>query len=142
MINFFGLKIHPHGVTVHFPSALYPLAAIFYTLGFFYPQHFFELSTYYVLLAAVTLTPLAYLTGLYCWRTTYKGFRTPLFDKKLILGALLFILGAALVAARTINPYISYLGGIKAGLYVGGIYLAAILPAPLGYLGGKLVFKE
>jgi uncharacterized membrane protein len=142
MVSVFGFKFHPHGVTVHFPIALYFTAALFLTLGLIFTHEFYEQSSYYVLIVAAPFTPLAYATGFYYWRTKYKGYRTPLFDKKLILGAMLWLLGFALVVARGMNPVLAYTPGIKHWLYTGGVYLAAVLPVPLGYLGGKLVFKE
>lgn len=142
MLNLFGYKVHPHGVAVHFPAALYPTAALLFTLGLFFPQQYFEISSYYVLVVAAPITPLAYATGYYYWRTKYKGYNTPLFDKKRYLGAVLWSLGFILVAVRGLNPVIAYAPGIKSWLYMGCIYLAALLPLPLGYLGGKLVFKD
>lgn len=142
MLNLFGYKVHPHGASVHFPIALYFAAALFLTLGLIFPRESYEQASFYVLTVAVPFTPVAYLTGFYYWRTKYKGYRTPLFDKKLILGAVLWGLGLVLVIVRGMDPYVAYIPGIKHWLYLAGVYIAAALPVPLGYLGGKLVFKD
>src|SRR6266498_2241777 len=111
MLNLFGYKVHPHGMMVHFPAALYPTAAILFTLGLFYPGGYFELAAYYVLIVAAPITPLAYATGYYYWRTKYKGFDTPLFFKKRTGGAILWGLGLILVLVRGLNPVIAYAPG-------------------------------
>lgn len=96
--------MHPHPVAVHFPIALGVVTAVFLVLYLVTGNTAFETSSYYVLWAALVMTPLAMLSGAVSWRFNYGRTLDARFKAKIGLSIVLLIVEAIALALRTANP--------------------------------------
>jgi predicted heme/steroid binding protein/uncharacterized membrane protein len=132
--------LHPHPVAVHFPVALGVVTAVFLILYLLTGNTAFELSGYYVLWAALVMTPLAMLSGAVSWWFNYGRIFDARFKAKISLSIVLLIVEAVALALRTANP--SSLVNRKP---VGWAYALAVivvvpLVATLGWIGVRISF--
>jgi len=132
----------PHGVAAHFPNALLPTLVLFLLLFLLSGQVSFEATSFYLLIVTILAVPPTFATGVYDWKKKYGGELTPIFRKKLILGAVLFVLGSVAMLWRLFFPDVLTSGGFSACAY--SILLFTLLGCVtlLGHYGGMLVFAK
>ncbi len=136
------IEYHWHGPSVHFHSALFPIAAILLLLYLSTGEGSLEKASFYVLGFAVLLLIGSILAGFFDWRTKYNSARTKVFQGKIRLSLLLLPLGLALVTWRAASPQLLQGGGVSQGLYTAGVVLSLAMVVRIGYLGGKLIFRR
>jgi uncharacterized membrane protein len=144
---------HLHPISVHFPNGILPAAVLFLFLALVLDAAglagraflSIELSAFHHVafldLAFVVLAmPVVLFSGFVDWKKRYKGIMTKVIRTKIICGAIVFILGIALVAWRLAAPESVMGGGIGGWLYL--VVNAGMLAAAgiAGNLGGRLVF--
>jgi len=137
---YFGL--HPHPVAVHFPVALGVVAAAFLVLYLVTGATALETSAYYMLWAALIMTPLAMLSGAVSWWFNYGQTMDLRFSGKISLSIILLILVLFATLLRMNNP-----SALLERQPLGWVYLMAVLAgvplvAGLGMIGVKLVFPS
>ena len=135
---YFGM--HPHPVAVHFPVALGVVAAVFVILYMLTGNAGFEVASYYVLGAALVMTPMAMLTGAVSWWFNYGRTLDTRFSLKISLSLILLVVEAFAMALRAANP-----GSVVQRQPLGQTYaLAAVvillLVAMLGWIGARITF--
>ena len=81
------------------------------------------------------------ISGLYDWKSKYKGAKVPLFLEKRKLALSLVIISLFLVVIRTLVPDIITSNGVLQWIYILLIFSLTPISGKLGYLGGKLVYK-
>ena len=132
--------LHPHPVAVHFPVALGVVTGVFLILYLVTGNTAFETSGYYVLWAALVMTPLAMLSGAVSWWFNYGRSFSARFKAKIGLSIVLLIVEAIALALRTANPT-----ALTNRESVGWIYALAVigvvpLVAMLGWIGARISF--
>lgn len=133
-------KLHLHPISVHFSvaySIAIPLLSVLYVLT---GGISFEMASYYMLLLGFLSAPAAGLSGFFSWKVAYKGKRTRIFTRKLILAVVLLVVITMCFFWRTLNPNI-----LTARTELSYIYLAMVVSLMpivtiLGYYGGKIVY--
>jgi len=137
------LALHPHSLSVHFPIALFIVAALFLTASLALDQRILEQAALLDLAVAVLFVPPAILAGLLSWRCNYGGIWTPIFFRKAVLSSLLLCLS---VGALVIRLGVIGLHGATSGPwwqgYVGLVLVHVPVVLGLGYLGGKITFPR
>jgi predicted heme/steroid binding protein/uncharacterized membrane protein len=131
---------HPHPVAVHFPVALGVVSAVFLLLYLVTGVAAFEVSGYFVLWAALVMTPLAMLSGAVSWWFNYGRTLDNRFKIKIGGSVVLLILEVIAVALRTTNP-----GSVAHRQALGWVYVALIVAVMahvgiLGWVGGQITF--
>lgn len=132
--------IHLHSISVHFTSALYPVALFFLILSYFY-QKDTSLSIYFHLMVLATVSaPISQITGIIDWKRKYKGAKVRIFRRKYFLGMVLCGLGIACTLWYGFNPDVVADAGVLRILFL--LLNLSILPIViyLGYLGSKIVY--
>ena len=133
-------KAHLHPVMVHFPNALFPTTLALLGLYFFTKDSSFEQASFYTMIFGALGVPGAIATGLFSWKTRFRGNVTRIFVEKMIWSAALLILASGCVILRTFIPDIAYQPGLLSWVYIGLVASLMLLVIRLGFLGGKLVF--
>jgi len=136
------LQYHWHPPSVHFHSALFPIAALLVIIYLPTREGSLEKAVFYLLGFAVLLLLGSILAGLFDWRTKYKSARTKVFQSKIRLSFVLLGLGLALLIWRGTAPRLMEASTISQGLYTAGLVVATMLVVRIGYLGGKLIFRR
>jgi uncharacterized membrane protein len=132
--------LHPHPVAVHFPVALGVVTAVFLILYLLTGNTAFELSGYYVLWAALIMTPLAMLSGAVSWWFNYGRVFDARFKAKIRLSIVLLIVKAIGLAVRTANPT-SLVNREPVGwVYALAVIVVVPLVATLGWIGARISF--
>lgn len=128
----------PHAIAAHFSNGLIPVAALYLLLAIGSGNAFFEHTVIHLLVIVLLAIPLSFISGIIDWKQKYKGAKTPIFDKKIRLSILLFLLAVSTVAIRFSNPGVMDEPGLPSWTYA--VLLLAMLPVVLllGYYGGKL----
>lgn len=133
--------LHPHPVTVHFPVALGVVAAVFLGLYLLTDNAAFETSSYYVLWAALIMSPFAMLTGAVSWWLNYKVLDAR-FKIKIGLSIVLVIVEAIGLALRVANPT-SLVDRAPVGwVYALAALVVVLLVAVLGWIGARIAFPS
>lgn len=135
------IKIHPHPISNHFPNSLFPIAGFLVILFLIYGQVCFEKAVYYCLIFGTIGSTFSLFTGLYDWKTKYKGARAPLLLEKRNLAIILMVLNYITLILKTIIPDIMYSDNNLKWVYILLILSFIPITVRIGYLGGKLVFK-
>ncbi len=126
-----------HPITAHFPNGLIPVSVFFLVLAILFDPSCVEMTAFYLLCAATVVAPFTVITGIYNWKTRYKGAVTSKFMFKLYGGIIFTILGVITIGWRLVNPEVVE---TTAGLYL-LVNLALLgLVGALGHIGGGLVF--
>jgi uncharacterized membrane protein len=126
-----------HPIMAHFPNGLIPASVFFLLLAIFFDLPCVELTAFYTLCAAVVLSPLTVITGIYSWKAHYKKAVTTRFMFKLYGGIAFVVLGSATIIWRLMTPGIVETG---TGPYVVINLVLLVLAALLGHVGGSIVF--
>lgn len=130
-----------HTVASHFPSGLLPIAFLFLVLALLLDLPVLEQMTFYLLLAALTVVPVSLASGLYEWRTRYRGIQASIFYKKIALALSLALFAGTAATLRALRPDLVYQGGPWRVLYFAVLMMALAATALLGHYGGKLIFQ-
>jgi hypothetical protein len=78
-------------------------------------------------------------SGIFDWKTKYKGRSTRIFNHKRFFGTLFLILSIVLVGWRFIDPSLPTPANPLNGLYFALIFINSGFVTYLGYLGGKFI---
>jgi len=93
-------RVHWHVVVTHFPLSFFLASGLFMFLHLFGESACFELASTVCLAIGAAATPFAIATGWATWKARYRGARTPLFDKKIVVSFAMLALSVALLAWR------------------------------------------
>ncbi|MEE9543050.1 MAG: DUF2231 domain-containing protein, partial [Thermodesulfobacteriota bacterium] len=96
--------LHFHTISVHFSSALFPVACLFIFLYLVTGNITFERSYFYLMVIATLSLPVSYLAGLYEWRRSHQQAMVPIFMAKIRFGVVVFVLGAGATLWRAFSP--------------------------------------
>ena len=131
---------HLHPIMVHFPNALFPVTLVLLGLYYFTKDASFEQASFYTMIFGLLGVPGSAATGLFSWKTRFRGNITQIFVEKMIWSSVLLILATTSVLLRAFIPDIAYQQGILSWGYVSLVASLTLLVVRLGFLGGKLVF--
>jgi uncharacterized membrane protein len=134
--------LHLHSMTIHFTSALYPVAILFMFLFLIFGKTSFQQTHFYTMLLATVSVPFSYLTGILEWRQKFEGTRLPIFTAKVRFGIVIFAVGGLCTIWGAISPGVLAGGGVLRVVYI--LLNVSILPLVvfLGYLGGKILYER
>lgn len=127
-------------MSVHFTSALFPVAVFFLVLSFFYRAPLSLFAYYHLLILATLSAPASYLTGIAEWKQKYRGARVRIFTRKITAGVLLVVLGALCSLWYGLQPEIMQQTGAARVVFLSLNSAVVPLVVYLGTLGGRLVF--
>lgn len=133
-------QAHLHPIMVHFPNALFPVALILLGLSYWTGDRSFEMASFYTLTFGTLAVPWAIATGLFSWKTRFRGNVTRIFVEKIVWSILLLILSIITILLRGLMPDIATQASMAGWIYVGLMVSLTLLVVRLGFLGGKLVF--
>ena len=131
----------PHAVMAHFPNALLPTLVLFVAIAFILGKSSFETAAFYMLVVVLLAAPATLATGIYDWKTRFKGQKAVIFKKKIGLGITLIILSVVTTGIRFQQPDIMQAGGAMMYLYFALLLAMLGCVTLLGHYGGKLVFS-
>ena len=136
------MDLHLHGISIHFTSALYPVAVLFMFLFLLLGKTSFLQTYFYMMVLATLSLPFSYLTGIIEWKQKFEGAPLPIFTAKIICGIALFVIGAACTVWYALWPGVLEGGGVAMAAFI--LLNVSILPllACLGYLGGKILYER
>jgi uncharacterized membrane protein len=127
-------------VAVHFPVALSVMTAVFAVLHLITDEQVFESTAYYVLWAAVIMTPFTIGTGAFSWWINYVHKFTDDFKDKIVFSAIYTVLGVIALALRTANHEVLLERESLGWLYVMLIVAQVVIVSILGRVGTKILF--
>ena len=127
-----------HAIAAHFSNGLIPVAVLYLLLTLSTGSTYFEHTVEHLIVIVVMAIPVSFFSGVYDWKTKYRGAKAPIFIKKLRLSVLLFVLCISAVAIRLSIPDVMNRQGVEHWLYI--VLLFSMLPVVtlLGHYGGKL----
>jgi hypothetical protein len=127
-----------HPVAAHFSNGVVPVAVLYLLLFLPTGDPFFERTVIHLLVIVLLAVPVSFYSGIREWKTKYKGAKAPVFQKKIRLSILLFVLCVIAVAIRIAVPGVMQQGGPLSWIYNAALF--AMLPTVvlLGHHGGKL----
>ncbi len=134
------LEIPFHALSVHFPTALYPVAIIFLFLALIFDRDSFRSTYFYLMIIAAFSTPISHFTGIVEWKNKYRGARTHIFINKIRFSLILSVVGGLCTTWYWIYPEILDYTGIYNIIFI--VLNISIIPLViyLGHLGGKLIY--
>lgn len=130
-----------HAVAAHFPNGLMPAAVFFFLLSLVTANPHFGPAAYYLLLLVMVAVPVSVASGIYDWRTRFKGTRALIFYKKIGLAILLFVFGLGAGHLHRTHPDFADAGFAVQFGYGFLLFLMLGCVGLLGHYGGKLAFK-
>jgi uncharacterized membrane protein len=133
--------LHFHTISVHFSSALYPVALLSILLYLVTGNITFERSYFYLMIVATLSVPVSYLAGLYEWKRSHQQAMVPIFMAKIRFGVVVFVLGAAATLWRLFMPGILVDLNILSVLFILLNLLVLVPLIYLGHLGGIIVYE-
>ncbi|RLI80505.1 hypothetical protein DRP05_00610 [Archaeoglobales archaeon] len=126
LVRLVALKnIHP--ILTHTVNGLTPTSLSFLIISKLYSIKCLEMSSFYLILAVTTATPLTMVSGLIDWKYKYGMRKFPLMKRKITTSIVGYIFVIAYVVFKELNHSIVLL------------ILAVILFGITGELGGRLV---
>jgi len=132
--------LHPHPVAVHFPVALGVVAAVFLGLYLLTGGAAFEVSGYYVLWAALVMSPVAMLTGAVSWWFNYGHILDGRFTVKMSLSIVMVVVEAIALTLRTANPTSLVDRETVGWIYALAVLVVVPLVATIGWIGARISF--
>ncbi len=133
------IVIHTHHISTHFTNGLFPVSSILLTLFLITPKESFESASFYcAIFGTLGIFP-TYFSGIYDWKTRFKGRKTKIFNRKTRFGLLLLLLGITFVFWRLADSQIMYSVSMGKIVFVAINYALSGLAGYLGYLGGKFI---
>ncbi len=134
------LDIPFHAISVHFPTALYPVAIIFLFLALIFGKESFSNTYFYLMMFATLFTPISHYTGILEWKKKFRGARTHIFINKIRYGILLNVVGGLCTTWYWLCPGIlGHMGVFNIAFIILNISIIPIV-VYLGHLGGRLVY--
>lgn len=130
-----------HAVAAHFNNGLIPAAILFLMFALFSSNPYFEHTILHLIILALVMAPVSFLSGIRDWRKNFHGGRSPIFYRKMWLTGLLFLLVACATGIRLVHPGVLFNGGGFMWLYLGCLIGAFPVVVMLGHYGGKLAFR-
>ncbi|MBT1074252.1 hypothetical protein KJB29_03090 [Geobacter grbiciae] len=140
--NDFGETFVLHAVAAHFNNGLIPVALFFLFISILTGNPYFEHTVLHLLIVAIVMVPVSFLSGLRDWRRNFGGGRAPVFYWKIKLSGLLFILQGSAAATRLADPSVMERQGIGLWVYLGTLFLSLPIVVLLGHYGGKLAYRR
>jgi predicted heme/steroid binding protein/uncharacterized membrane protein len=131
---------HPHPVAVHFPVALSVVTAAFVLLHLLTNEKVFESTAYYVLWAAVIMTPLTIMSGAFSWWLNYGHKFTDNFKDKIVFSAIYTVLGVMALTLRAANHDVLLERESLGWVYVMLLMAQVAIVSILGRVGTKILF--
>ncbi len=129
-----------HALSVHFPTALYPVAIFFLFLALILDRDSFRDLYFYLMIIAVFFTPISHYTGLLEWKKKFRGVRTHIFISKIRYGIILNVVGVLCTIWYWLCPGIlDQIDVFNIVFIILNIFIISLV-AYLGHLGGKLVY--
>jgi uncharacterized membrane protein len=132
-------RIHWHVLLVHFPISMFGTGFMFQTLHLIFAPDAFTLASAVVVTAGtVTMIPTV-ISGWMSWRHSYKGARTKVFTRKIIIAFTMLGVSVALTAWRlTFSSLFDEKLSPAHWLFMAGTVLLITGAVAEGYFGGKL----
>ncbi len=134
-----GYRVQWHVLLVHFPISLFGVGFLFQVLHLIFAANCFTLASAVVMTAgAVAMIPTT-LSGWMSWKRTYRGARTKVFRRKIIVAFTMLGLSVSLMAWRL--AYSSIFAEETAPahwVFMAGSVVLIIGAVVEGYYGGKL----
>lgn len=130
-----------HAAAAHFPNGTVPTMLLFLVLTMATGNRSHEQTVFCLLLVALCMIPVSFVTGFRDWRTTYHGVRVPIFYKKIALAGTLFTLAGAAAVIRFTHPDVLSGRGFLTRLYEGCLFSMLPVVVLLGHYGGKLAYQ-
>ena len=129
-----------HMISVHFPTALYPVAIFFLFLALIFDRNSFRNLYFYLMIIATFFTPISYFTGILEWKKKFRGARTHIFINKIRYGIILNVVGGLCTTWYWFCPGILNHIGVFNIVFI--ILNISIIPLViyLGHLGGRLIY--
>ncbi len=131
---------HPHPALVHFPVALFLVAAIFEVIAIYFGSERTEWAAMCCALAAAVSMPPVIVTGYFAWWINYDCGKSKIIFYKRILGWLTLIVAIIAMVIRYGVQDPLNLNEPFVLLYMGCLIALAVLASIVGFLGGKLSF--
>ncbi len=133
-------KMHWHVLLTHFPISFFGVAFVFQVLHFFISPDCFELATNVALLAGAVLMIPTTWTGWATWKSSYKGAKVLLFQRKITISFAMLAVSIPLAVWRVL-----FLGFFEVAhgspahwVYLAGNTLLIMGAVAEGYYGGRL----
>ena len=132
-------SFHLHTTLVHLTVACALVAPFTFALWIFYGRAVFDEITLYLLMLGLITLPLSFLTGIIGWMVSYESKATRVFNFKIALGILLFLIILATLIWRLTGPEIvlSRQGGC---LYLASLVIQFALALVQDYYGKKILY--
>lgn len=130
-----------HPVAAHFPNGLVPTACLFLLLTLFTGSPYTEYTVFFLLGVVLAVVPVSMASGIYDWRTRFKGEKAFIFYKKIGLAATLLLLLLAAVGIRYSHPSLMDEGGARKWIYSGLLFAMLPVIVLLGHYGAKLAYQ-
>jgi len=129
-----------HAVAAHFNNGLLPAALLFLFLSMFNDGPYFEHTVLHLIVLALCMIPVSFISGIRDWRTKFRGGRAPIFYRKMWLSGLLFLeVGSAATLRLTHSELL--VDGFFKWLYIALIFGTLPVVVLLGHYGAKLAFE-
>lgn len=131
---------HPHPALVHFPVALFLVAAIFEVIAIATGHEKTEWAALLCALVGLISMPPVIATGYFTWWINYDCGKSSIIRAKRILGWITLLIALFAMALRyyAANPLDTNDPIVIA--YVACLLILAVLSSVVGFLGGKLSF--
>lgn len=130
-----------HAVAAHFSNGLVPVTFLFLLLNLLTGNPHFEQTAVHLLIVALAIVPVSFVSGVRDWRRNFGGGRAPVFYKKIRLSGLLFLLMGSAGAIRLLAPSVMARPGMGRWVYLGCLFLSLPIVVMLGHYGGKLAYR-
>jgi len=133
-------KIHWHIVLTHFPISLFGVTAGLQILHLFFLPECFEIATNVCLLGGAVLMFPTVITGWATWKRQYRGFRSPIFLRKIAIAYFMIGMSVVLAVWRTVflDVFTNVDWGLAHWIYFTGTMLLIVGASLEGYFGGTL----
>jgi uncharacterized membrane protein len=129
-----------HALSVHFPTALYPVAIIFLFLALIFDRDSFRSSYFYLMIIATLSTPISHYTGIVEWKKKFRGARTHIFINKIRYSLILSVVGGLCTTWYWFCPGIlDHIGVLNIVFIILNVSTIPLI-IYLGHLGGKLIY--
>jgi heme/copper-type cytochrome/quinol oxidase subunit 1 len=127
-----------HAIAAHFSNGLIPIAVLYLLLTLSTGDTYFEHTVEHLILIVILAIPFSFFSGVYDWKTKYRGAKAPIFIKKIRLSVLLFIFCFSAVGIRLTIPDVMNRQGPEHWLYLALLFSMLPVVTLLGHYGGKL----
>lgn len=134
------LRRHPHPMTVHFPIAFFFGTVVFLVLYLLTGSPSLEVTAYHLLTAALVVTPVVMLTGLFSWWLNYLAKPVRAVAIKVLCSVTLYVVALFAFAVRATFPEAMASFNLASFAYTLLVLSFAPLVSVIGWFGAKLTF--